>query len=439
MRHQQPQHIYKVKINGDTITLRSKAPLNQEQVIAAGKKIYAQNQPTAPNAPKAHPNVKTQTPEIAQILQKYRMSDTMCERILDMEAQIVEVTDPVVQKFIKQRLNDFVTKNNMSKEALKELEFIASASNEFAGKSSFFRDWSFEGQAGRYSNLAKFNKMLTTDGNSVAGLLQQTSIPNKFQRRGKISLQKDLQQESRLFSMREYLKMFPESEISDHFYSLYLSERNPEMVTALKNINERLGVKVFAPGIVSQKAYHEFMNYLETELSNWQTVSGGKAKLPPVIDLSTAKTDWYGSSPSTGGLGAATAYSESSRNGSLAVSTINVNELSTRKTIRHEMTHTNDTKLGQNIPEKYNLTEILPQKKIIKDGQEIDYPDITNAPYAQEFRNAGVSEQDIEYAHRNTKEFIAVASQGDMSKYSPEFKQVLIDFGMPEWLLKLPN
>ena len=55
----------------------------------------------------------------------------------------------------------------------------------------------------------------------------------------------------------------------------------------------------------------------------------------------------------------------------------------------------------------------------------------------QEFRNAGISDSHIPYAFNDTQEFIAVAAEGDMSKYSPEFKQMLIDFGMPEWMFNM--
>lgn len=61
------------------------------------------------------------------------------------------------------------------------------------------------------------------------------------------------------------------------------------------------------------------------------------------------------------------------------------------------------------------------------------------AKYWNEFKNAGIPEQHIPYAYNNPLEFIAVASEGDMSKYSDEFKKVLIRFGMPEWELNFPK
>ena len=43
----------------------------------------------------------------------------------------------------------------------------------------------------------------------------------------------------------------------------------------------------------------------------------------------------------------------------------------------------------------------------------------------------------IEYAYTNRAEFIAVAAQGNPKAYSEEFKQVLIDLGMPEWFFNI--
>ena len=65
--------------------------------------------------------------------------------------------------------------------------------------------------------------------------------------------------------------------------------------------------------------------------------------------------------------------------------------------------------------------------------------DAEKCKYYDEFKNAGISEGHIPYAYNNPAEFIAVAAEGDMTKYSDEFKKVLIDFGMPEWMLKLPS
>jgi len=108
------------------------------------------------------------------------------------------------------------------------------------------------------------------------------------------------------------------------------------------------------------------------------------------------------------------------------------------QSMRHELTHSNDlTFKGAKIPEKYNLDEIMPKKTVIRNGKQITVPDYENCKYKDEFRAAGLPEDRIPYAYNNPAEFIARASEGDMSKYSAEFKQILKDFGMPEWELNM--
>ncbi len=45
----------------------------------------------------------------------------------------------------------------------------------------------------------------------------------------------------------------------------------------------------------------------------------------------------------------------------------------------------------------------------------------------------------VDYAYTNKREFVAVAAEGDMSKYSKEFKSDLMKLGMPEWVFNLQN
>ena len=52
--------------------------------------------------------------------------------------------------------------------------------------------------------------------------------------------------------------------------------------------------------------------------------------------------------------------------------------------------------------------------------------------FREEFVNAGLPKKTIDYAYTNRAEFIAVAVTGDMTKYSPKFKKVLIELGTPE-------
>lgn len=54
-----------------------------------------------------------------------------------------------------------------------------------------------------------------------------------------------------------------------------------------------------------------------------------------------------------------------------------------------------------------------------------------------EFRKGGIPERHIDYAFNNPKEFITVAMEGDLQKYSEDFIKLLHDFGLPKWATKI--
>ena len=97
-------------------------------------------------------------------------------------------------------------------------------------------------------------------------------------------------------------------------------------------------------------------------------------------------------------------------------------KISTTDTLRHELMHAND-------------------KKRDAEGGIINGVDFDKIQKSKEFRNeylnAGVPADLADYAKTNKSEFLAVAAQGQFSKYSEKFKNVLVKLGMPEWVFKL--
>jgi hypothetical protein len=79
------------------------------------------------------------------------------------------------------------------------------------------------------------------------------------------------------------------------------------------------------------------------------------------------------------------------------------------------------------------LDEIMP----MKDFHGTKVRDFDNCKYREELLRAGIGPAHLHYAYTNRAEFIAVATEGDMSKYSPEFKDILIKLGMPEFAFNL--
>lgn len=245
----------------------------------------------------------------------------------------------------------------------------------------------------------------------------------------------DFRAESRIDRLKTFCKEEPHNELSNHFYNEYYlkSDLVPEQVKdKCSEINKKFGVKVFLSSDHSQD--WATLNYIEKEFAEWEKASEGQARKPAILDLSTIKrryidNEWvYGQSASAG----CASRKEISINGS--------NFTSVSYALRHELTHINSLSKAANINKKYSLNEIMPKKEILNNkGKKISVPDFKNCKHKQEFFNAGLSKKHTEYAYNNPEEFIAVASEGDMSKYSPEFKQLLIDFGMPEWMFKMKS
>jgi len=193
-------------------------------------------------------------------------------------------------------------------------------------------------------------------------------------------------------------------------------------------INEKFGTKIFLSS--NHKEDSAVLEYVKQELREWQKASGGEAKTPPTLDFSVIRREY---------IDGGSAFGQGASGGLQNVETRAISIDGTRLeavkyAIRHELTHANSTNDGLNIGTKHNLDEIMP-RKLNKDRMVV--PDIENCKYKQEFYNAGISKEQTEYAHNSPEEFIAVASEGDMSKYSPEFKQILVDFGMPKWMFKM--
>ena len=89
--------------------------------------------------------------------------------------------------------------------------------------------------------------------------------------------------------------------------------------------------------------------------------------------------------------------------------------------------HANDTKLLKNFPDDWYDAKSKTVKETIKNNLFTEF----------KRANPKISKSHFEYAFNNPKEFIAVAAEGDMSKYSQWFIDQLIEFGMPEWAVNL--
>lgn len=329
------------------------------------------------------------------------------------------------------KILDYLAKKNLPDAELEHLEEVNKVLDVYH---TFNKNYScVEGNKAEYYNYIKNHPNLS----DVKKELINPSNPPAIAE----ATIKDFANESRIEKMKEFCKENQDNEFSNHFYNEYYlkSEMVPKEIRAkCAEINEKFGTKVFLSNEHSNDDIS--LNYIKQELSDWQKASGGEAKMPTVLDFSKINRKYIDES---------SAYGQSCAGGSMEnfYDSISIDGFSVEKikhALRHEMTHLNDLKKGCKIPENYNLEEIMPKKKIkIKDVQlnekEISVPDFENCKYKEEFYNAGVPRELIPYAYNNTAEFIAVASEGRMSQYSSGFKQMLVDFGMPEWMFKMKH
>lgn len=199
------------------------------------------------------------------------------------------------------------------------------------------------------------------------------------------------------------------SELTEYLYNDYVGfgHDSTNITKQLREINQKYGVKVFLPA--DERGSEECLNEIEQELETWTKASSGKAKMPPVIDLQTAKQD-YIDDTSAYGSGRTAGLCETQ-----ASKAISLDGHESMGSLRHEMTHANDEKGLWEFPKNW-------------DGK---------SKFWNEFKKGGIPEYRIDYAFNNPMEFIARAMEGDLQRYSEEFIKQLHEFGLPKWATKI--
>lgn len=222
----------------------------------------------------------------------------------------------------------------------------------------------------------------------------------------------------RLEPIKEFIGRYSkdEPEMADYLYEKYFLTKmqNCELKRKCIEINKKFGTKVF----VNLNTNATDLNKIDNELINWRDASSGKAKLPFIFDLSEIKEDFI----KTGEI-VTTGVSRRLDN-AINMTSEKLSQNYADSTIRHEMTHLNDA--------------LFSKKDGIING--IDFDEIQQTQkYQTELAEAGIKGYSLKYAYQDKKEFIAVASTGDCSKYSEEFRDVLVKLGMPEWVFNLKS
>ena len=218
------------------------------------------------------------------------------------------------------------------------------------------------------------------------------------------------------------------NKVYEKFYLLKLPEKTAQLC---RNISDDFGTKVF----LGDSDNTDVLQYVYNELFEWRKSSGGKCVVPDVLDLSKIKEYYIDKSLKANG------YYDEVTNGVY----IDGDKLPDIKTIvRHEIMHAN-VKPQADVSTDFRAveaSEIFVHKKAYdKNGNAIQVVDPENCKYFDELKSglesAGIDSSYAYYAYTDRNELIAVAAEGDYTKYSPEFKQALIKLGMPKWVFKM--
>lgn len=256
--------------DGRKITLQSLKELTPEQIQAQVKKIL--NNSTQGGT--AGILVRdSQNPHIQSFLKTFKLADQVKSRMADLGDSLDLVRDPAIKQYVESKLDNFVQTRKVSYKDMEEMEMLVDAANEFSGQYSHFRNASMTGELKEFSNISKFNKYLKAKENiDVDDLLNNEALPAQFVRKGSISLKRDLNKEPYMYSMRQYVKNYPDSQMSDYLYKQYLNtyKQYPAVVEKMESLNQKYNVKVFIPSRFSAKMYDQVMNYLDKELEQWK-------------------------------------------------------------------------------------------------------------------------------------------------------------------------
>lgn len=223
-----------------------------------------------------------------------------------------------------------------------------------------------------------------------------------MERRGEHISKSIMKNESQFASLREFIEKYPQDkETATYLWKKYfVSTQEPKFKKIMNEIYDKYGVRT----ITNNETKLEDLIYLKKEFEIYKTASKGKAKFPALFDI---REDYY--IQTRNNAGAYTNKTNKIVNPARYICTI--------AAPRHEMAHMQEN--------------VLKRKKV-----KINEND------RQELLNAGIDKKHTDYFFKNEEESWAVFAEGDMSKYSEEFKQKMINKkkGLPAWITSLtPN
>ena len=220
--------------------------------------------------------------------------------------------------------------------------------------------------------------------------------------------------DARTEALKKFIYANNESQrkITDYLYDkYYLSTLEGETKRICKKIADEFGAKLF----LINKNNAKPAKIIHNELAEWKKAGEEQVKFPSGIDLSLIKQNYIKRNKAASAFFVRTDKSIHIKGERTSI---------ILKAFGHEMIHLNDL-------EAKNTDSII-------NGVDVSRM-LRFKTYKNELLSAGLSYDDIEYAHKNKREYIAMAFEGDFTKYSEEFKKVLVKLGLPEWAFKLKS
>lgn len=342
---------------------------------------------------------------------KYSTEDTILFRYQLKNLEYLEsqgIKDPIIKEFYQKQKESLLKSNVNTKQTKKTLEKLTlllevehsstNKSHTITGEAYDYLRQEFKGEK---SVLAR-QKTKDISESFESGVKAHDENPY----RSSMLIKNELQNNA----LKTYIaeNSVNEKVLTTYLYDkFYLSKLAKEPREICEKINDEFGTKIFIED--ESNPYNAKMIY--EELSEWKKISKENFKAPDVIDLSQYK-GYYAKNEDIRG------FQQDKQN---AIYINGENPASVNWTLRHEMTHANDQSALKQDP----LTKL-------------EFLAIKNTKtYKQEFLRAGIDSENVNYAYKNRDEFLAVAAEGDYSKYSQEFKAVLIRMGMPEYVFDM--
>ena len=370
-------------------------------------------------------------------------------KLEELQFNLENIDDAKINKYIKdeleraKELDDPYLTGEDRMEILTKLNRIADAYHTLRGDyTRYVKEKPITGDLEDPTPVEYLNFLRDTDPDTAQKFEEfiaqaQSGKQNTGDTKAQQNLVRDFLQVQKTEALQDVAAFSQKNEIVDYMYNeMYIKNLDlpQEVKDKCMEISEKYNSKIFLSS-KSEDAVSE-IKLIDQEYKDWAEATGGKAIYPRVLDMSTINKIYIDDTSAYGSR----AGGETQQMGAI----IRLNggtEASIYHALRHEMTHLNDRKpLSPKARDEMNrlFAEISPRKTVRLGSLQLKKLDYENCKYKEEFLKAGIHPTHISYAYNSRDEFIAVAAEGDMSKYSPEFKEVLKKLGMSEDIFKLP-